>query len=328
MSKARPLDRFPVIRSRHPDDMQETVTRFYGEHIQEVTRGVKGFSAEGNHYAFRHIGLSYGSYGTKTHLEFLTTDFFGQQFNIGGSAQACINGSAFELTPRQSSVLSPGISLKLDYDADFQQLLLRIDPSALHQKLSGIIGANLSAALQFEPSIDFARPEAESLRKYFIFLVDEVQRAGSEIPPLALAEFEQALMVSFLCGNRSSYSHLLDGRPLAVAPWQVRRAEQYIEANWDQPITIEALAVVTNASARSIFHSFKEARGYSPMAFVKTIRLRHARQMLSAPKSKTSVTEVAYACGFGNLGHFAKDYLASFGEHPSTTLKMAKGSNG
>jgi AraC-like DNA-binding protein len=327
MSKAPPLHGFPVIRTRHPDDMQEAVTRFYGEHIQEVPRGANSLRAEGNHYALRHIGLSYGSYGTKTHLEFLTTEFFGQQFNIGGSAQAWINGSAFELTPHQSSVLSPGINLKLDYAADFEQLLLRIDPSALNQKLSSIIGSNVSGALQFEPSTNFSRPEAESLRRCFIFLVGEVERAGSKIPPLALAEFEQALMVSFLCGNRNSHSHLLDKRPLAVAPWQVRRAEQYIEANWDQPITIEALAVVTNASARSIFHSFKEARGYSPMAFVKIIRLRHARQMLSAPKSNTSVTEVAYACGFGNLGHFAKDYLESFGERPSATLKMAKGSS-
>jgi AraC-like DNA-binding protein len=308
--------------------MQEVVTRFYGDHIQEVARGVRGFSAEGNHYGLQHIGLSYGSYGAKMRLEFFTTDFFGQQFNIGGSAQACINGSAFELTSDQSSVLSPGISLKLDYAADFQQLLLRIEPRALNQKLSALIGANTSGPLQFEPSTNFSRPEAESLRRYFLFLIGEVEREGSQIPPLVLAELEQALMVSFLCGNINNHSHLLERRPLAAAPWQVRRAEQYIEANWDQPITIEALAIVTDASVRAVFHSFKESRGYSPMAFVKTIRLRHAREMLSAPEAKTSVTQVAYACGFGNLGHFAKDYLRSFGEHPSTTLKVAKGLDG
>jgi AraC-like DNA-binding protein len=327
MSEGRPLDKFPVIRSRHPDDMQEAVTRFYGDHIQEVAGGAKGFSAEGNHCALEHIGLSYGSYGAKTHLEFFTTDFYGQQFNIGGSAHACINGSAFDLTPDQSSVLSPGINLKLDYAADFRQLLLRIEPSALNQKLSAIVGASIGSPLQFEPSANFSQPDSESLRRHFLFLIGEVERAGSQLPPLVLAELEQALIVAFLCGNQNSYSNLLDRRPLAAAPWQVRRAEQYIEANWDQPITIEALAVVTNASARTIFHSFKESRGYSPMAFVKTIRLRHARELLlSASDTETSVTAVAYACGFGNLGHFAKDYLKHFGEHPSTTLKAARGS--
>ena len=46
--------------------------------------------------------------------------------------------------------------------------------------------------------------------------------------------------------------------------------------------------------------------------------------MLSNPYA-TSVTEVAYSCGFSNLGHFAKDYGRHFGELPSETLNAAKG---
>ena len=105
----------------------------------------------------------------------------------------------------------------------------------------------------------------------------------------------------------------------------MRRAEDYIEAHWDQPITIEALALVTNSSARSIFYAFRQSRGYSPMAFVKQIRLRHAREMLMAPLPDTTVADVAFACGFSNLGHFAKDYAALFGQRSSETLNAARG---
>jgi len=35
------------------------------------------------------------------------------------------------------------------------------------------------------------------------------------------------------------------------------------------------------------------------------------------------VTAVAFACGFGNLGHFARDYREVFGERPSMTLARA-----
>jgi transcriptional regulator GlxA family with amidase domain len=45
--------------------------------------------------------------------------------------------------------------------------------------------------------------------------------------------------------------------------------------------------------------------------------------MLSAPDAETSVTKVAFACGFGNLGHFARDYRKAFGERPSETLAQA-----
>jgi len=38
----------------------------------------------------------------------------------------------------------------------------------------------------------------------------------------------------------------------SAARWQVRKAETYIEANWDQPSTIEALARVTEPSALAL----------------------------------------------------------------------------
>ena len=62
------------------------------------------------------------------------------------------------------------------------------------------------------------------------------------------------------------------------------------------------------------------------MAFARMVRLRHARERLSAPDPETSVTTVAFACGFGNLGHFARDYREAFGERPSVTLSRAMGS--
>jgi transcriptional regulator GlxA family with amidase domain len=54
--------------------------------------------------------------------------------------------------------------------------------------------------------------------------------------------------------------------------------------------------------------------------------MRHAKAMLTTPEAGTSVTSVAFACGFSNLGHFAKDYFQGFGELPSETLRAKKGS--
>ena len=59
------------------------------------------------------------------------------------------------------------------------------------------------------------------------------------------------------------------------------------------------------------------------MTFVRQVRLRHAKHMLEHATPETTVTSVAYDCGFSNLGHFAKYYHAAFGEYPSTTLRTA-----
>jgi transcriptional regulator GlxA family with amidase domain len=157
-------------------------------------------------------------------------------------------------------------------------------------------------------------------------MTDELDCEDSDPPSLVLAELEQVMLVAFLSGTDHNYSHLLNGSPCNSSPWQVHRLEEYMEANWDQPVSIEALAVVADTSARSIFRSFKKFRGYSPMNFLKQVRLRHAREMLTKPVSDTSVTRVSFACGFGNMGHFAKYYFAVFGETPSATLNQAKGS--
>ncbi len=93
------------------------------------------------------------------------------------------------------------------------------------------------------------------------------------LPKLVLAEFEQALAVMFLHANQHNYSRLLQPPPRDLAPWQVRQAEEYIEANWQRAIVLEDLVDVTGVSAVELFRSFKKCRGYSPMEFANRVRL-------------------------------------------------------
>ena len=157
-----------------------------------------------------------------------------------------------------------------------------------------------------------------------MFLAGQLDCEDTKIPDQVLAEYEQLVMVTFLTANRHNFSHLLERPQPAPGPWQVRLVEEYIEANWKMPLSIESLAAVTGGSARSIFKAFKEARGVSPMAFVKRVRLTQARRMLQAPAEVTSVIDVAFQCGFLNPGHFARDYRLAFGELPSQTLRNIK----
>ena len=93
------------------------------------------------------------------------------------------------------------------------------------------------------------------------FVMSELDCATESVPPLMIAAFEQALIVGYLYSNIHSYSSLLNTKCAAGAPWQVRRAIEYIEENWNQPITIEALASVSGSSARSLFATFRQSRG-------------------------------------------------------------------
>ena len=131
--------------------------------------------------------------------------------------------------------------------------------------------------------------------------------------------------MSFLHANTHNFSRLLERGGRRVTPWQVRRAEEFIEVNWQRPLTLRMIAEATGVSARSLFKAFRGARGCSPTEYVKRVRLKQARQMLTSPTQHTSVTAVAFACGFDNPGHFSGNYRLAFGELPSQTLTKVKG---
>jgi AraC-like DNA-binding protein len=317
-----PLRRFAAVRTNDPDELRERMAPLYAVRTLEVPRGKIALDARVNHRELENIGLSYASYGATVRGSLAHGNFYAQGFGIAGYGETVVDGRLYKVCNREGGIGGPGASARLTYQPGFEHLFMKIKPEALTRKLSSLIGAPVNPTLTLTGEI--SRQALDAQFRLLCFVISELDRNEDPPPPLVLAELEQALMVAYLCSNLHNYSRHLNGDRPESGPWQVRRAADYIEANWNQPITIEALALVTDSSARSLFAAFRKARGCSPMRFVKHVRLKHARGMLLQPSAKTTVTSVALDCGFSNLGHFAKDYLASFGELPSETLKRGK----
>jgi AraC-like DNA-binding protein len=272
----------------------------------------------------QRTALCYGSFGGAFSVSVPETVSFVQGMPIRGVGEHVNNGMKIPYSPRKGAVGAPGV-LALSYAADLEIFAVFMKPDALHDTLSGLLGASVSKKLELDKSNYDWRPEPRMVRSLVSLMMAELDREEGDLSPFVLAELEQAILVAFLCGTGHNYTRLLDARPRGLAPSQVRLVEEYIEAHWNQPVSIEGLAVAANASARSVFHAFKEFRGYSPMSFLKQERLRRARDMLAKSGSNESVTSVTVACGFGNMGRFADDYQKAFGEMPSETLNRAKG---
>ena len=317
---AKPLDTFPIIRSRNVEEVREAVVGSYGALRLGLPPQAEGFDVRANHWQSRNIGLSYCGYGASVELDFPAANFFRQQISLSGSSALMVGRIEKQVTSEESCVVPPETPIEVAFAPGYEQLVLRIEADALFSKLAALIGSIPSRKIVFARTTGVG---IANIRRLLTFFAGELDSASNVLSP-ALVELEQALIVSFLCNNLHNYSALLESRSRPAATWQVRRAEEYIVANWDQPITIEDLARETSSSARSLFRQFGRSRGQSPMAFLKEVRLRHARDMLERTRLNLSVTETALACGFGNLGHFAKDYFKRFGERPSETLKRNK----
>lgn len=160
------------------------------------------------------------------------------------------------------------------------------------------------------------------------FLINEIQRLEGRVREVLLGFLRDSRLRTILYPDVAAFdSETKRPRPHIVSR-RVRKVEQYLEANWRETITVRKLCAATGIPPRTLFQLFRSERGYSPMWFLKRVRLRHARQALSHPIAGVSVRQVACDCGFSNLGHFARDYYLAFGERPLTTLANAKGSSG
>lgn len=315
----RYLDAYSVIRTTDPEAMRDALINRFGARSFELSDSSANFVGIGNHIQFEQIGLSYCSYDAHSRVRFPETNYARQLFSLAGRAVTRIGQQIVEVQAEQSCVLSGDADFTTDFGAGYEQLVLRVDKQVLLKKLSALIGSAPPKRIEFSPTIDFTSPQARNLRRLVLNFAHQMSSAEVPLPKPVLEEMQQTIAVAFLCCNQHNLSRLIERDEKACTPWQVRSVEDYIEANWAEAMSIEKLAAVTNTSARSIFSAFRKSRGYTPMAFAKSVRLKNAKAMLERGGAPLSVTDVAYECGFGNLGHFARDYREAFGELPSVT---------
>ncbi|MBN8989369.1 MAG: helix-turn-helix domain-containing protein [Rhizobiales bacterium] len=104
----------------------------------------------------------------------------------------------------------------------------------------------------------------------------------------------------------------------------VEQAEILALAEVGDPIQISALCAALSISERTLRKAFHRVHGLPPCRHLRMLRLQQARRALIANDSHlTTVTEIATAFGFLELGRFSVEYRKIFGESPSQTLNRA-----
>jgi AraC-like DNA-binding protein len=133
----------------------------------------------------------------------------------------------------------------------------------------------------------------------------------------------------------------LDGQEIRVAPpaaeWRgartserqrvaIERFRVLVVLRLTDTISIPELCEKIGVPQRTLRAYCRQSLGMSPKRYIRMQRMRSARDALRvATQQKTSVTRIASALGFSNLGLFAVEYRALFGESPSSTLRIPPG---
>lgn len=99
------------------------------------------------------------------------------------------------------------------------------------------------------------------------------------------------------------------------------RAIDYMDANYEDLISLKQLCDISGTTQRTLEYAFQETFQTSPKAFLTARKLHAARQQLNNPSPNGKIVDIANQQGFWHLGQFAKDYRSLYGELPSDTFK-------
>lgn len=318
------LDHLPTEESTDPDDAVEIVSRKFTPHrlnAQGEQFRLTARTGEIDGVGLHHIG--YGSPITiaatplrERHLVCIP---------LWGKAILEIGHRHWFCDPQTPMLLPPDRDFRLHWLDDSPQLVVSI-PNERIERVSAAMFGEPGAAIPLPPTFSLTSGAGRALAAELTLAHDDLNSgAASAFPTFLSRNIAEGLVARILLGatesRRTVDSHAPVGRRT-----QTKLVTTFLE-RIASPDALELsglqIAQQLQVPLRTLQENVQRELGLSLAEALRRNRLRAARSMLlAADPTRSSVTEVAMACGFRHLGRFSVEYRQAFGEKPSETLRL------
>jgi len=315
-----------VLNSKDLDETRERIAHIYKPHQLEVIGARQQVHARMHHCTLGPaISLNRLAHGAAVHIDPDRLDnFFLVQMPLSGEASVWHQDRLHRCTRGQASVISPEDGVRMDWSADCDQFMLRINRQRLEHVASALWGEIPAASLRLTTTFDMRQGLGAHWWQLMHYLAAWCQPGtGRSANGLHTALLEDHVL-SILLQIGGAFAQTSPPTPAHPNP-RLRQLEQYIEAHLDQAITVTDLAHTSHASVRLVQQLFAREHGTTPLAYIRRLRLARVRHDLMHPGADTRVLQTATRWGFEHAGRFAAAYQQAYGESPSTTLARHRG---
>jgi len=321
----QPLSNFPIVRTSRLDEAHHAVASVYLPHHLDSADGDR-LRMTLNAAEAARFTVGFLVYGAKTQLDMPPTEVsYHINLTTKGKTFASRTDGSRAVTVGKSSglVLLPDQLNTVRWTADAEQLILKVPRWRLESHLADLIGHRVDAVIDFDFSFDVTTPRGSSLLSAVEFMARELDRPGGIAEmPIAREQLETFVLTQLLSAAPNPYTDQLAGPADAVPRSRLKPVIEYMEMNADEALTPQELARVGCMSVRTLHATFQQELGISCMAYLRRLRLDHARtKLLRTCRGDVRVTDVAMRWGFFHPSRFAQQYKDRFGELPSDTVK-------
>jgi len=243
----------------------------------------------------------------------------GSFYSVGRETLAAVPGQGF--------VLNTALADGGEYAEGSVHSTFTLHGQEVARVLQGAFERPVTEPLDIASSFDLTSPAGAALAGLMAAIGRGVGdgRAGGELPMAGASHaarmLSDALVMLVLENVPHRYAAWFERQAAAPAPWQIRRAIEFIDGHATGPLTVQDVADAVGIGLRSLQEGFRRHRQVSPHDYIRLARLRGVRAELLDPLSSRSIETVARHWGFVNRGHFALEYRQTFGEQPSQTRR-------
>lgn len=309
----------PVFESSDPLVTKNQTTDFLKEHTLTWQNGpvnsVLRYTSMGT------LSFLVLRYGAAVHISpGALQDFYLFQVPIHGQARIGVGKHQVNANTSTGTIISPHLKLKLDWEEDCEQFLLKIPTQRLQAACAQLLDLPPEEQITFTPEFNLHSAHGFAWQQQVNALLAYI--TSCQQPPAAwLHNYELNLLQHLLLTQPNNYSHYFHNPGLTLnGSRRLRIARRYIHEHLKQELTLADIAAACGASIRSITHDFREHLNLSPQLYIRQARLQAVhRDLLNASPSAT-VTQIASQWGFNHLGRFSTWYKELYNEPPSETL--------
>lgn len=145
-------------------------------------------------------------------------------------------------------------------------------------------------------------------------LLHLIRRYGS----LELAQkCSRYLLIDNARSEQSVY--VLWSMPKSHGDADILRVQNWLEEHYDQPLCMDELAPRFGFGVRNFIRRFKEATGYTPLAYLQTLRLEKAKHLLES--TRMSLDSITFKVGYEDSNSFRRLFQQRVGLLPASYRK-------
>lgn len=226
-----------------------------------------------------------------------------------GSMTVSCDGDIFDLQAGDVLIINPGqvhscrmnsVPNKITCLIFDTNILLTTRPSEIDQTLRSIA----SGLLRFQHIVR-SNPDVFPL----------VEKIAACSPTTPMGNMEAIGLLYQLVAVLSRHHVVKGEHPVPRHLQEINQLLEYIHKNYSKELSLDQLSTIACRSPSYLCRWFKEAVGESPMAYLTTVRINKAYELLSA--GGHSVSSAAEMVGFSDLNTFTRQFRKRVGTPPS-----------